>query len=358
MNFSVLNNEVRCVKFSPFYSHYFSSGYETGMIEIWDIRNSAQSMRRINGAHNGLIHAIDWHPVNKNILASGGRDLSLRIWDLSQKNDVPLKSIQTFATVSSIAWRPNYANELASSSSVIDNSAYIWDLKMPFIPKYTIETHKDVITDLIWFNNDSQFLLTCSKDYFLSLHDMNNAKKPQLNVRKACTSWNPFNHLAFASIVESKVSPTHFIDQNINIAELKKQDSELENLKFFSQNYLIFGNESIQQKCLHNASVSSKVNQFDLNSVWLTLSTLNLKDQIVEKVEKKEEFPLKNVDPQSPIGDIESPNSPETSTNTKFTLDFPPKFELEEETQSLQFEENLILNLLEHYSENVRSIHY
>ena len=124
------------------------------------MRKNKEGIRKINCAHNGLIHTLDWHPINKNVIASGGRDYCLRIWDLSSKFDIPFKSIQTFATVSSISWRPNFTNEIASSSSVIDNSAYVWDLKLPFIPKYNIENHKDVITDLAWFNNENQYLLT------------------------------------------------------------------------------------------------------------------------------------------------------------------------------------------------------
>eukprot|EP01080_Neovahlkampfia_damariscottae_P001065 gene1065-10584_t len=373
---SILNTEVRCVSFSPFYQYYFAAGYETGVIEIWDIRKGKndQSIRKINCAHNGLIHTIDWHPTKKNEVASGGRDMCLRVWDLT-KNDIPRKTVQTFATVASIAWRPNFTNEIASSSSVIDNSAYIWDLEMPFIPKYNIENHKDVITDLTWFNNESQYLLTCSKDYFLSLHEVNHSKKPQKNIRKTTTSWNVNNNLAMVSMDQlSKNSlSSNFEQQFIQIMSTssslnfeQQEDEEISNLKYFSKHFNIFGDESIQQKCLHNASICSKKNQFELKSIWLTLSSIEFKD--LENKENKDEELKETIikhslsqfqeddddddDLPKTIG-IDSPIGMESYNNSpKLKLNFPPTIEISVIKEKEIFDETLILNLLDHFSEN------
>ena len=168
------------------------------------------------------------------------------------------------------------------------------------------------------------------------------------------------------------------MDQHHNDGDDEEED-EISNLKYFSKHLTIFGDESIQQKCLHNASVCLLKKQFEFKSIWLILSSIDFKDSEEEKEEEKqkerenemkskilksqfeedeedeeeeEEVEIEGEENKirlivdSPIIDESFSNSPKT------TLNFPPKMELSNLKETEIFNENLILNLLEHFSEN------
>lgn len=77
--FDEKSSSVRDVQVAPLASNYFAAAYENGSIQIWDIRRGR--VRTLN-AHQGLVMCLDWHPTERDILASGGRDRTIKIWDI------------------------------------------------------------------------------------------------------------------------------------------------------------------------------------------------------------------------------------------------------------------------------------
>lgn len=74
------NEPIRDVHFSPFYSNYFAAAFENGNIEIWDIRKNSSYERKLSATHQGPVLCIRWHPEDKNILSSGGRDRFIQVF--------------------------------------------------------------------------------------------------------------------------------------------------------------------------------------------------------------------------------------------------------------------------------------
>lgn len=71
--------------------------------------------------HNGLISSLQWHPQQRNLLATGGRDKTVRVWSvegyggIESTEAVPgscniqcLKSIPTMFSVGRVVWRPGF----------------------------------------------------------------------------------------------------------------------------------------------------------------------------------------------------------------------------------------------------------
>jgi WD40 repeat protein len=168
-------SEVRDVSFSPYYPNYFAGVFENGSIQLWDIRKNNQALQVIQ-AHHGLVLTLDWHPTNPNALATGGRDRSIKCWDLTAKAAAgPYARIQTIAGVGRVKWKPgpshvpgtvtpvNHTSTLASCASLMDHKIHIWHVQQPYLPRVTLGNHRDVVTSMEWIRNDTT-MISSAKD--------------------------------------------------------------------------------------------------------------------------------------------------------------------------------------------------
>lgn len=64
-----------------------------------------------------------------------------------------LNPIQTIASVSTLSWRYGMGDEIASASSVIDNTVSVWDIRRPFLPRFSLRGHKDTVAGMEWLRN-------------------------------------------------------------------------------------------------------------------------------------------------------------------------------------------------------------
>ena len=145
-------------------SYEFAAAFETGTIQVslafqkrkeererlvdsiiilikkWDMRNAKALYDRKVSAHNGPCLTVDWHPSGR-LVASGGRDKTIKVWDLSSDNRRPIYTIRTMASVSRIQWRPGFESEIASCALLTDSRVHIWDIRRPHLAKYTFDVH-------------------------------------------------------------------------------------------------------------------------------------------------------------------------------------------------------------------------
>eukprot|EP01132_Coremiostelium_polycephalum_P009151 gene9151-11217_t len=162
--------------------------------------------------HTGAVHSIDLHSVQTNLLASGGSDSEIFIWDLSNPTSptgyTPGPKPQHSAEITSVAWNKKFQHILGSASN--NGSVFVWDLKAkrsiinfgfkrcqyrsivwnpleatsivsaseddehPVIqvwdlrnvntPVKSLEGHKKGVWGLSWCPNDNSLLLSCGKD--------------------------------------------------------------------------------------------------------------------------------------------------------------------------------------------------
>lgn len=175
-------DEVRDVRFSSHYPNYFAAGTDSGSVFVWDMRRQDAPLKHISAAHRGLVLSIDWHPTNRSLLASAGRDRVIKVWDLNDtaaagggsggRAGRPFTHIQTIASIAKIAWRPsggthygtssqqhhqhhhghttNFNNHIASSATLFDTNVHIWDTQRPYTPYRTLKHHKDLVTGIQW----------------------------------------------------------------------------------------------------------------------------------------------------------------------------------------------------------------
>ncbi|KAN0024868.1 hypothetical protein ACTFIV_009277 [Dictyostelium citrinum] len=329
ITFSPKSESIRDVQFNPYQANQFAAAFDNGTIQLWDIRKPTIAVEKIT-SHQGLVLTIDWHPEEKNIIASGGRDRAIRVWDFL--NGKSLNNVSTISSVSRIKWRPGNKWHIASCSSIVDFQIHIWDVKKPYIPLFSFTDHRDVPTGLIWKSPSS--LISCSKDSHLLLNEFQDSYKPYQHIRTTGITWNVNNELAsindkinrtpsneslpslstqfpsfFASFnvpTPPPLPPLVKVEQGImNIYTPKYQNSEIvydEKYLFehFAKNYRFRG-ESFNQLCDHNQFVSQSVNQHHISTMWslLKLHYSNLDEiqqqkDLIEQQQKEELERLNN----------------------------------------------------------------
>lgn len=268
----VSNSEsVRDVQFSPHWTYHFASVQETGNVEIWDIRKPEKPECNFL-AHDGPVFACEWHPNQESYkwLATGGRDKTIKVWDLSNRSKpVSVFNVHTITPVSKLKWRPDKDFHIGSCSLVVDFSVYVWDIKRPFVPFAIFGTRKDVTTGLAWKNSAFTFISSC-KDGTIYKHRFEvDAYYPAEHYPPIGIDLNPFGDVAF--------STTDFIyrhSQTLNNANNNNNNNQQTISSFNSANL-----NKIKSKTLFNNSNYQATNNAISSNLNTTIQNANIISQ-------------------------------------------------------------------------------
>ncbi|GAA6062970.1 hypothetical protein JCM10212_005729 [Sporobolomyces blumeae] len=114
-----------------------ASGGNDNVVNVWDGRmTNAPKMCKTN--HTAAVKALAWCPWNSSLLASGGgsSDRTIHFWNTTQS--ARLNSLVTTSQVTSLRWNP-HAKELLSSHGVPDHHLSLWSY--PSLEKVTEIPH-------------------------------------------------------------------------------------------------------------------------------------------------------------------------------------------------------------------------
>lgn len=290
------SSSVHKVTFQPSISHNrFIAGLENGSIVFWDCRNTSKPEYTWKNAHHGIVTSLTWHPTLKNVLASGGRDKTIKIWQQSvsepeQKGD-PYARIQTTASVGRLRWRPGTDDEIASCSSIFDNDVNLWNIKRPNFPIAVFRGHTGATTGIEWVSNSlnsaqrSEMLVSCSKDGSVLLHAIECARVPLRHMRTGCVRFNTSGGLAFLNqpVRRSQLGEVLFLgNSEALISErpdvslrIESEDDRTHRFLILASKYRIYGFKSALDACIHNEQVARDVGSYDHASVWRFLAQLH-----------------------------------------------------------------------------------
>ncbi|ORE02129.1 WD40 repeat-like protein [Rhizopus microsporus var. microsporus] len=289
------SESVRDVQFNPVNIYEFAAAFETGTIQKWDIRNPKALYDRKLNAHNGPCLTVDWHSGGK-LVASGGRDRTIKVWDMSTDNRRPLYTIRTVASVSRIQWRPGYEDEIASCALLTDNRIHIWDIRRPHIAKYVFDEHDTTPTGFLWSNSDE--LLSVSKDKWFIKQNIKRAYQPVDLLKRNGMGWNVHGDIAFtidrserSSFVDESLIPkapknwkklgvrTSFDEeviqyippQSCGIAHMPLFDFKA--FCIFAEKYII-SSDNVAFACDQNAELAWKMGRYRTSQTWRIIALL------------------------------------------------------------------------------------
>ncbi|ODO08572.1 protein transporter SEC31 [Cryptococcus wingfieldii CBS 7118] len=124
---------------APFGSYQLgllAAGMETGEVSVYDpskiIAGASADEARIlkSEKHAGAVGGLDWNPIQKNLLLTGGINAQIYIFDLNDiaKEPITPGPVSTkLGEITSVQWNPTVARVFAASSS--SGFASVWDVK-------------------------------------------------------------------------------------------------------------------------------------------------------------------------------------------------------------------------------------
>ncbi|CAD6994446.1 unnamed protein product [Ceratitis capitata] len=292
------SESVRDVKFSPHTQYVISAVSENGTVQLWDLRKGDKSILQFT-AHSGPIYTCDWHPT-KNWLATGSRDKQIKIWNMDGKASLE-HTIHTIAVVGRVKWRPDRIYHIASCALVVDYSIHVWDIRRPYIPFASFNDHTNVTTGIAWKGDNSQLLLSTSKDSTIYRHafkdavrpsskanaqgaslghrgDISFARKIKLTTTEAVTHGSKINsfvrqrssnhedqfHLAQSDVCQFILKPSYIgYSLKEEITHLKEHECFIGCAK-----ELILNGRKLVDICEHNANVTKKYGKHNATTLW------------------------------------------------------------------------------------------
>ncbi|KAJ3605859.1 hypothetical protein NHX12_027902 [Muraenolepis orangiensis] len=158
---------VRALDVNPFQANLVASGGNDSEIYIWDLNNFGSPMTpgpKTQPLED--ISCVAWNRQVQHILASASPSGRASVWDL-RKNDLIIKVSDHSNRMhcSGLAWNPEVATQLVLSSED-DRMPVIqmWDLRFATSPLKILENHTRGVLAIAWSVADPELLLSCGKD--------------------------------------------------------------------------------------------------------------------------------------------------------------------------------------------------
>ncbi|XP_058645817.1 protein transport protein Sec31A isoform X2 [Onychostoma macrolepis] len=158
---------VRALDVNSFQSNLVASGGNESEIYIWDLDNLNSPMTpgpKTQPLED--ISCVAWNKQVQHILASASPSGKASVWDL-RKNDLIIKVSDHSNRMhcSGLAWNPEVATQLVLASED-DRMPVIqmWDLRFATSPLKVLESHTRGVLAIAWSEADPELLLSCGKD--------------------------------------------------------------------------------------------------------------------------------------------------------------------------------------------------
>ena len=118
--------------------------------------------------------ALEWNQFQKDLLATGGNDGWLHIWDVSASSSKPLWSTLAHSgALNDLSYSPEGHQAVSAGE---DNVVAIWDLRSK-AKSLGLQANVEPLS-VDWNHHDPHLLLTGGKDQLLQIWDTRNVKSP------------------------------------------------------------------------------------------------------------------------------------------------------------------------------------
>uniref|UniRef100_A0A673JI11 Protein transport protein Sec31A n=1 Tax=Sinocyclocheilus rhinocerous TaxID=307959 RepID=A0A673JI11_9TELE len=158
---------VRALDVNSSQTNLVASGGNESEIYIWDLNNLSSPMTpgpKTQPLED--ISCVAWNKQVQHILASASPSGKASVWDL-RKNDLIIKVSDHSNRMhcSGLAWNPEVATQLVLASED-DRMPVIqmWDLRFATSPLKVLESHTRGVLAIAWSEADPELLLSCGKD--------------------------------------------------------------------------------------------------------------------------------------------------------------------------------------------------
>ncbi|KAG4300751.1 hypothetical protein PCANB_002911 [Pneumocystis canis] len=195
--------------------------------------------------HQESIFIGAWNPVHLDLVATASADATVRIWDLSEKNQMDdllasvvlngSPSLSETKDITSISW-DNSGNYIAAGS--YDGQVRIWSLDGTL--KYLFTAHHGPIMGIKW-NSKDNLLLTASCDSFVIAWDMFDGTLKHVYDKRPCavTDIEWINDETFASSGKDGSLDFWLVEKVESLRKWEGHSKEINSIKFNPHNNLL-----------------------------------------------------------------------------------------------------------------------
>ncbi len=173
--FSGHTDWVRSVAFHPDPErNLLASGSDDGTVRLWDLENPGGEPTILSG-HTSSVYSVAFHPdPGRNLLASGSDDGTVRLWDLENPGGEPTILSGHTSSVYSVAFHPDPGRNLLASGSG-DQTVRLWDLENPGAEPTILSGHTSPVLSVAFHPDPGRNLLAFgSSDGTVRLWDLEN----------------------------------------------------------------------------------------------------------------------------------------------------------------------------------------
>ncbi len=128
---------------SPHETHLLATfAQDSNIIRILDVRQPGQALLKLRG-HGGSVNCVEWSPLRRGTLASGGDDCQVLIWDLlnttpsslngaGQPDNLrgPVSSWQCDYEVGNVGWVPRLSNAECGEWLGVSAGRGLWGVRL------------------------------------------------------------------------------------------------------------------------------------------------------------------------------------------------------------------------------------
>ncbi|KAF9581842.1 WD repeat-containing protein 24 [Lunasporangiospora selenospora] len=283
------SDNVREVQFNPTSLTDVVAGYESGNLQRWDLRNASTCEKKFM-AHMGFVTSLDFHPSGR-FLASGGRDKTIKVWDMEDEKRREIHTIPTIQYTTKVQWRPNKAYHIAACFKD-EATVQIFDVRRPYVPLHMLAQHDKDTTAILW--RDSDVIWTVSKDKTFASTQLRGLVSASDVLAGGNAAMNCYGQLAFT--VGSKGSLETFerdlvlkptrpnarpvtLDGSPEATIYRTRQSggvfecDLFNYEAFiycAQNYTIEAGK-VREACEHNSNIAWQANKYRDSQTWTAI---------------------------------------------------------------------------------------
>ncbi|KFH68134.1 hypothetical protein MVEG_06863 [Podila verticillata NRRL 6337] len=282
-------DNVREVQFNPMSVTDIVAGYESGNLQRWDLRNASTSEKKFM-AHMGFVTSLDFHPSGR-FLASGGRDKTIKVWDMEDEKRREIHTIPTIQYTTKVQWRPNKTYHIAACFKD-ESTVQVFDVRRPYVPLNVLSQHDKDATAILW--KDTDVLWTVSKDKTFTSTHVNGLVSAADMLPSGNAAMNCFGQLAFTVGAKGNldtfekdlvVKPSRpnarpvALDGSSEPTIYRTRqsagvfDCDLFNYEAFiycAQNYSTEAG-SVREACEHNSNVAWQANRYRDSQTWTAL---------------------------------------------------------------------------------------
>lgn len=161
------------LSWSPLEQCKLLSGSDDATICMWDLREAGETVNALNiwKGHNDIVEDVDWHKFSRHIFGSVGDDSKMVIWD-TRNNDKPVKIVDNAHQGDANCITFNTFNENLVATGGSEGVVKVWDLRYLQNPMNTLEHHKEGVYQVNWSPHTETILATGSADRRICVWDL------------------------------------------------------------------------------------------------------------------------------------------------------------------------------------------